>query len=76
MIGISTPDAPRPAGHYSQAIVHNGVVAHSPIFGTTSAQPISMAIIQATASTPSGSGVPAARQASEQCKIIKQEAKI
>ncbi|MCP4536312.1 MAG: RidA family protein [Chloroflexi bacterium] len=26
MIEISTPDAPRPAGHYSQAIVHNGLV--------------------------------------------------
>jgi len=23
---ISTPDAPTPAGHYSQAIVHNGIV--------------------------------------------------
>lgn len=23
---ISTPDAPLPAGHYSQAVVHNGVV--------------------------------------------------
>jgi 2-iminobutanoate/2-iminopropanoate deaminase len=23
---ISTPDAPRPAGHYAQAIVHNGLV--------------------------------------------------
>lgn len=23
---ISTPDAPAPAGHYSQAVVHNGVV--------------------------------------------------
>ena len=23
---ITTPDAPTPAGHYSQAIVHNGVV--------------------------------------------------
>lgn len=23
---ISTPDAPTPAGHYSQAIVHNGLV--------------------------------------------------
>jgi len=26
MRSISTPDAPKPAGHYSQAIVHNGVV--------------------------------------------------
>jgi 2-iminobutanoate/2-iminopropanoate deaminase len=26
MIEISTPDAPRPAGHYSQAIVHGGMV--------------------------------------------------
>jgi 2-iminobutanoate/2-iminopropanoate deaminase len=26
MIEISTPDAPRPAGHYSQAIVHGGTV--------------------------------------------------
>ena len=26
MIEISTPDAPKPAGHYSQAIVHNGMV--------------------------------------------------
>src|SRR6185369_1332137 len=23
---ISTPNAPRPAGHYSQAVVHNGLV--------------------------------------------------
>lgn len=23
---VSTPDAPRPAGHYSQAIIHNGLV--------------------------------------------------
>ncbi len=23
---ITTPDAPKPAGHYSQAIVHNGMV--------------------------------------------------
>ena len=26
MIEISTPDAPQPAGHYAQAIVHNGLV--------------------------------------------------
>ena len=26
MIVVSTPDAPAPAGHYSQAIVHEGVV--------------------------------------------------
>ncbi len=26
MHSISTPDAPTPAGHYSQAIVHNGCV--------------------------------------------------
>jgi 2-iminobutanoate/2-iminopropanoate deaminase len=26
MIAISTPDAPQPAGHYAQAIVHNGLV--------------------------------------------------
>ncbi len=26
MIAISTPHAPAPAGHYSQAIVHNGIV--------------------------------------------------
>lgn len=26
MIEISTPDAPVPAGHYSQAIVHSGMV--------------------------------------------------
>lgn len=26
MIEISTPDAPGPAGHYSQAIVHGGMV--------------------------------------------------
>jgi 2-iminobutanoate/2-iminopropanoate deaminase len=26
MKAISTPDAPQPGGHYSQAIVHNGLV--------------------------------------------------
>ena len=26
MITVSTPDAPRPAGHYAQAVVHNGLV--------------------------------------------------
>lgn len=26
MIAVSTPHAPQPAGHYSQAIVHNGIV--------------------------------------------------
>ncbi len=26
MIEISTPDAPQPAGHYAQAIVHDGLV--------------------------------------------------
>jgi len=26
MIAISTPNAPQPAGHYSQAIVHDGIV--------------------------------------------------
>lgn len=26
MRAVSTPDAPTPAGHYSQAIVHNGLV--------------------------------------------------
>ena len=26
MIEISTPDAPQPAGHYTQAIVYNGLV--------------------------------------------------
>ncbi len=26
MKAISTPDAPRPAGHYSQAMVHNNIV--------------------------------------------------
>jgi 2-iminobutanoate/2-iminopropanoate deaminase len=26
MIEISTPNAPRPAGHYAQAIVHDGLV--------------------------------------------------
>ena len=26
MLSISTPDAPLPAGHYSQAMVHNGCV--------------------------------------------------
>jgi 2-iminobutanoate/2-iminopropanoate deaminase len=26
MIEISTPNAPQPAGHYAQAIVHNGLV--------------------------------------------------
>ena len=26
MLGISTPNAPRPAGHYSQAIVHDNIV--------------------------------------------------
>jgi 2-iminobutanoate/2-iminopropanoate deaminase len=26
MMEISTPDAPQPAGHYSQAVVHNGLV--------------------------------------------------
>jgi len=26
MIAISTPNAPQPAGHYAQAIVHNGIV--------------------------------------------------
>ena len=26
MLAIETPNAPRPAGHYSQAIVHNGFV--------------------------------------------------
>ena len=26
MIEISTPDAPRPAGHYAQAIAHGGMV--------------------------------------------------
>jgi 2-iminobutanoate/2-iminopropanoate deaminase len=26
MIAISTPDSPQPAGHYSQAIVHAGIV--------------------------------------------------
>ena len=26
MIEISTPNAPQPAGHYAQAIVHNGIV--------------------------------------------------
>jgi 2-iminobutanoate/2-iminopropanoate deaminase len=26
MIEISTPDAPEPAGHYSQAIVHGGII--------------------------------------------------
>jgi len=26
MIQISTPNAPQPAGHYAQAIVHNGLV--------------------------------------------------
>lgn len=26
MTSIQTPDAPTPAGHYSQAIVHNGMV--------------------------------------------------
>jgi 2-iminobutanoate/2-iminopropanoate deaminase len=26
MIDVSTPNAPQPAGHYAQAIVHNGLV--------------------------------------------------
>ena len=26
MITISTPHAPAPAGHYSQAVIHNGIV--------------------------------------------------
>jgi 2-iminobutanoate/2-iminopropanoate deaminase len=26
IISVQTPDAPTPAGHYSQAIVHNGLV--------------------------------------------------
>ena len=26
MNAISTPNAPQPAGHYSQAIVHNGII--------------------------------------------------
>ena len=36
---ISTPDAPAPAGHYSQAVVHNGVVYVAGQLGRDPARP-------------------------------------
>lgn len=36
---ISTPDAPTPAGHYSQAVVHDGVVYVAGMLGSDPRQP-------------------------------------
>jgi 2-iminobutanoate/2-iminopropanoate deaminase len=39
MKAIKTPKAPQPAGHYSQAIVHNGIVYAAGQLGIDPAQP-------------------------------------
>ncbi|HET7041032.1 MAG TPA: Rid family detoxifying hydrolase [Gemmatimonadales bacterium] len=40
---ISTPDAPKPAGHYSQAVVHGGMVY---VAGMLPLDPVTMRVVE------------------------------
>ena len=54
---ISTPNAPQPAGHYSQAVVHNGLVF---VAGQLAIAPSSKHVISSPTPRPDRSGPAAA----------------